>query len=137
MPGAAKGRLYDQINHDAFYRAPTLRAAEAHAAGKPGKTWHYQLECKSAVPGLDGIHAIDVALLFPGGPVRKLVNENAETERVSGLMLEAWTSFARTGAPRATGLPEWTPFGADRSTMVFDQPARLEKNLDAHLLGYW
>ena len=137
MPGVALGRQYDQINHDAFYRAPTLRAAQAHAAGTPGKTWHYQLECKSAVPGLDGIHAIDVALLFPGGPIRKLVHEDAETQRASELMVDAWTSFARTGIPRAAGLPEWSPFGTDRSTMVFGQPARLEKKLDAHLLGYW
>lgn len=138
MPGAGAARVRDQINNDAFYRMPTLRAAGAHAAGHPGKTYHYQLDYRSIIPGLGAIHGIDVALLFRTPLLSDLLRRDAATDTLSERMLEAWTGFARTGRPGAPGLPEWPAFDAQsRATMVLDDACRLEHDLDAALRRYW
>jgi len=138
MPGTGTSRIFEQINNDAFYRVPTLRAAEAHAAGHPGRTYHYQLDYQSIIPGLGAIHGIDVALLFRAASANELLRMDAATDALSELMLEAWTSFARSGRPKAPGLPAWPAFDAQsRATMVVDEVSRLEYDLDAPLLRYW
>ena len=138
LPGLAPLDIHERANHDAFYRVPTLRAAEAHAAGHPGRTFHYQLDYPSAVAGLGAIHMIDVALLFRSTPIKRLLGSDAQTDALSALLLDTWISFAKTGKPQAQGLPEWLPFGhANRATMVFDRATRLVRNLDAELLAYW
>ncbi len=138
MPGAGTGRIYQQINNDAFYRMPTIKAAEAHAAGHPGRTFHYQLDYASAIPRLGAIHGIDVALLFRTVPVRDLLRQDAATAALCDLMLEAWTAFAKTGKPGAPGLPEWQPFDTQRrATMVLDDACKLEFDLGGNLRRYW
>ncbi len=137
MNGSA-GRVVEQVNNDAFYRMPTIRAAEAHAAGHPGKTWHYQLDYRSTVPGLGAIHGIDVALLFSSSRVNGLIADDAETLRLSQLMRDAMTAFARTGTPAAKGLPAWVPYDeTTRSTLVFDRACRMEADLDGNFRRCW
>ncbi|MDP9140306.1 MAG: carboxylesterase family protein, partial [Pseudomonadota bacterium] len=138
MPDASSTRIVEQINNDAFYRMPTIAAAEAHAAGHPGKTWLFQLDYESALPGLGAIHAIDVALLFRTPPTDLLLRDDAETSALSDIMCEALVSFARDGQPAATGMPAWAPYGTEsRATMIFDTPCRLETSMDEPLRRYW
>lgn len=138
MPDAGIGDVYEQLINDACFRMPTIRAAEAHASAHPGKTYHYQLNCESAIPGLGAIHGIDVALLFRTSPGLSLLHNDAETLQLSALMREAFTTFARTGKPAAAGLPAWTPYdAARRATMVLDHDPRLVPDLDGHLRRYW
>lgn len=138
MPGASRRRLLDQINNDAFYRMPTLAAAEAHARGHAGRTWHYQLDYASPIDTLGAIHGIDVALLFRNTDTGALLAKDEETDRLSKQMLAAFVSFAKGGKPSAPGLPEWKPFdAASRATMVFNRASRLESDLDAHLRKFW
>lgn len=130
--------VYERINNDAFYRMPTMRAAEAHAQGHPGKTFHYQLDYSSAIPGLGAIHAIDVALLFRTPPVNPLLFEDVETDALTDRMLDAWTSFAATGVPSSASMPRWKPYDVEtRETMVFDRNTRAVQDLDGHLRQYW
>jgi carboxylesterase type B len=138
LPGLARGRVQEQVNNDAFYRMPTLRAAQAHAAGHPGRTWHYQLDYQSRIPHLGAIHGIDVALLFRNGALNQLLHASAQTEALSNAMLDAWTSFARDGRPAAPALPEWPPFeAARRHTMVLDKTSSLHTDIDGPLRPYW
>lgn len=138
MPGASGTEIIEQINNDAFYRMPTIAAAEAHAAGASGRTYLYELEYRSAIDGLRAIHAIDVALLFRSWPARQLIHDDEETDRLSELMLEAWTRFARDGKPTATGMPAWPVFDTGgRATMVFDRRTRTEHDVGAVLRQHW
>ena len=39
-----------------------------------------------------------------------------------------WIAFARSGDPNHPSIPSWTPYTqADRDTMIFDVPCRMEK----------
>jgi para-nitrobenzyl esterase len=138
LPRAGATRLHEQINNDAFYRMPTLRAAEAHAAAHPGRTWHYQLDYPSAIPTLGAIHAIDVALLFRTAPVAALLGADDAGLQLSEQLRGAMIRFARTGRPSADGLPDWPPYDrSTRATLVFDTRCRLEHDLDAPLRLCW
>jgi len=136
MKGASEREVLDQVNNDVFYRMPTIAAAEAHAAGHPGRTWHYQIDYASPVKGLGAIHGIDVALLF--GTCRGLLAQDEETARLVDQLRGAMVSFARDGLPSAPGLPEWASFDrARRSTLVFNRHSRLASDLDAPLRHFW
>ncbi|WP_428312709.1 carboxylesterase/lipase family protein [Hydrocarboniphaga sp.] len=127
-----------EINHDAFYRMPTIRAAEAHAAGHPGRTYLYQLDYESAIEGLGAVHGIDVALSFRCTPARRLLRDDEPTRLLCEQMLDAWTSFARNGKPQVRGLAPWTPYDTQtRTTMVFDTPARLAPDWGGERRPFW
>jgi len=55
----------------------------------------------------------DVPLYWPRSPDSK--QENA----LSVAMIDYWTSFARDGAPRASGAAEWAAYGAERNFVAF------------------
>lgn len=138
MPGSGMRAVYEQVINDACFRQPTRQAAQAHAAAHPGRTWHYQLNCESAIPGVGAIHGIDVALLFRTAPGITLLRDTPETLELSTRMRKAFTTFARTGVPTAAGLPTWTPYDEkSRATMVLDHASELVSDLDGPLLGYW
>jgi para-nitrobenzyl esterase len=128
----------ERINNDAFYRMPTIHAAEAHAAGHPGKTFLYQLDYESVIPGLRAVHGIDVALLFQTPLVKQLLAEDEATRALSEQMLDAWTSFARTGKPHSRKLPVWQPYNEQtRATMVFDRSSRLASDWGGEQRAFW
>lgn len=136
MQGARESEVLAQVNNDAFYRMPTLAAAEAHAAGHPGRTWHYQIDYPSVVEELGAIHGIDVALLF--GTCEGLLAQDEETARLVEQLRGALIAFASSGKPSAPGLPEWASFDrVRRPTMVFDRNSRLVSDLDAPLRKFW
>ena len=138
MPRATNRRVLEQINNDAFYRVPTNTVAKAHATDQPGTTYLYQLDYPSAIAGIGAIHGIDVALLFRNPPAGLLLEDDAQTLQLSELMLEAWTQFAKTGRPAASGMPAWAPFDAEHKvTMVFDRVSKTASDLDANLLRLW
>jgi para-nitrobenzyl esterase len=42
--------------------------------------------------------------------------------RVADLVSRAWATFARTGSPNHSGLPDWRPYAVeDRATMLFNE----------------
>jgi len=138
MPGRSSSDVMKQINNDAFYRMPTIAAAEAHAAGHPGRTYLYELDYQSAIDGLGAIHGIDVVLLFGDSHAKTVLHQDAETEALRDQMRDAWVSFAKTGKPKAKGMPEWTPFDkAERAVMVFNRKTKLLSNRDENLRKYW
>jgi para-nitrobenzyl esterase len=138
LSGLQSQRVQERVNNDAFYLMPTLRAAEAHAEGHPGKTYHYRLDHASSIPGLGAIHGIDVALLFRTPQVDRLLRAGERMEALSESMMQAWTTFARDGKPAAPSLPRWQPFDArSRATMVLDDSSRLELDPEPQLRRFW
>ncbi|MES2684240.1 MAG: carboxylesterase family protein [Pseudomonadota bacterium] len=139
MRGASTGRINEQINNDVFFRMPTIAAAEAHAAGHAGRTYLYQVDYQSAIKSLGAIHGIEVALLFThNSSARTLIADDTATAALSEMMLQAWTSFAKTGRPVAAGMDPWPAFETSiRATMVFDRKPRLEPDWGGALRQCW
>jgi para-nitrobenzyl esterase len=52
------------------------------------------------------------------------VGSAPEEARLSRAMGDYWAAFARDGAPRSEGQPEWRPYGADRAYMAFADAPR-------------
>ena len=124
-PDYSAADVYFQTITFATYRSTALAQAERKAAGGGAPVYMYRLDWKTPVMGgrLGAAHAIDLPFVFDNvanstsytGP-----GTNA-TERLAGLMSDAWIAFSRTGNPNTPALPEWTPYSArDRGTMVFD-----------------
>jgi para-nitrobenzyl esterase len=45
---------------------------------------------------------------------------NNETETISRKMMDAWSSFAKTGNPNHKDIPEWSAYSNNRATIMFD-----------------
>ncbi|WP_433254943.1 carboxylesterase/lipase family protein [Streptosporangium sp. CA-135522] len=134
-PGASESDIALAMLTDQGLRVPATRLAEAQS--RWAKTYLYRFDWE---PGNDrslgAIHTAELPFMFgtlrfvgvPGGQEAL----RADRARVSGLsdqMVEAWTSFARTGDPnagRTVSRPAWprhTP--AERRTMIWDTPAKV------------
>lgn len=138
MRDAPAWRVHEQINTDAFFLAPTIAAAEAHAAGQPGRTFHYQVDCAGSIPGMGAMHGLDIALVMGLGALKRFYSDDPATQLLSDTMLEAWTNFVKTGRPAAADLPEWPPYErSKRLTMVLDHNSRVVGDIDGPLLQYW
>ncbi|MDT3445799.1 MULTISPECIES: carboxylesterase/lipase family protein [unclassified Pseudofrankia] len=125
FPDALAGELYELVHSDWLFRMPSLRLAEAQAAGG-GRAYVYELAW--ATPGHGGIfgasHGIDGPLVFGTfehhlGPVVLGAEPPTEAYALAARMRGSWTAFA------ATGDPGWTAYDNERRLVqVFDaEPA--------------
>ncbi|GAA3211177.1 carboxylesterase/lipase family protein [Nonomuraea helvata] len=123
FPDASAEELYELVQNDWLFRMPTLRLAEAQAAGG-GRAYLYELAWQS--PGMGGAlgacHGLDGPLLFGTydahlGPAAIGPDHTAEARELTSQIRTAWTSFATSGDP---GWPAYD--FRQRLTRVFDTP---------------
>lgn len=130
-------RLYPDYSPSQVFFAATTAArswrgaiieAEQREVQEGADTFVYQLDFRNPVkPELGAPHTFDIPLIFRNLTAEgSLADTGKASQAVSGMMSDAFVSFARTGAPASKLLPEWTPFILpDRATMIFDAPARV------------
>ncbi|GAA0398407.1 carboxylesterase/lipase family protein [Streptomyces luteireticuli] len=102
--------LYAEIYGDGIFRHPSVRLAERHA--REGVTPLYYLDFAHPVlpPGSGTPHESTSPFLFGtyGQPDRAAVHGDGPLEQsVSRAFMDAVSSFARDGAPRAPGVSDW------------------------------
>ena len=83
--------------------------------------------------GLHGFHASELPYVF-GAADRLPANwpkppSTREEAALSEAMIGYWTSFAKTGTPRAAGQPEWSPYGSTGAYMAFRQAPEMASQL--------
>lgn len=118
---------------DQGLRVPGTRLAEAQSRWRP--TYMYEFAWQPP-NGFGAVHTIELPFMFgtlrfsgvPGGAAAL----KADRERMTALsyqMIDAWTSFARTGDPsarRTVPRPAWPAYRVpQRATMVWDIPAKV------------
>ncbi|MFJ4619975.1 carboxylesterase/lipase family protein [Streptomyces sp. NPDC088812] len=106
FPQAGPGELYERVQSDWLFHMPSLRLAEAQAAGG-GRAHVYELTWPA--PALDGAfgacHGLDIPLLFGtyradlGALLFGDAEVTEEARALSSFMRGAWTAFAGTGDP--------------------------------------
>jgi len=83
------------------------------------------------VAGLHAFHASELPYVFgtfdSTPPLWPKIPATPEEAKLSDAMIGYWSSFARTGQPRAANEPDWTAFGSKGAYMAFaDAPHPLE-----------
>lgn len=123
--------LLRAIEGDLRFRIPSWRVAEQHA-DLGGVTYAYQFDYVSpALRGaLGACHGLELPFVFgtlsaPGQ--ERFAGTGQAVQKLSRAMMQAWTSFARTGDPSCEELGAWPRFEAKgRETMVLDLECRVE-----------
>ncbi|RHW19284.1 carboxylesterase family protein [Sphingomonas gilva] len=110
---------------DALYGWTSARLAIGQTAiGQPGYLYLFDHGYPAADDnGLHAFHAAEIPYVF--GTAGKTpaywpkIPDGVVDRRLSEAMIDYWTAFARTGAPAATGRPEWKPYGEAANYMGF------------------
>jgi para-nitrobenzyl esterase len=126
FPDATPTGLYERVQTDWLFNMPSLRLAEAQAAGG-GRAHLYELTWTAPAFGgaLGACHGLDIPLLFGtyeadlGALLFAGTGVPDEARALTALFQSAWTGFARTGDP---GWPAFEPSGG-RLTQVLDGAA--------------
>jgi para-nitrobenzyl esterase len=120
----AAQREYNQLFSDLHFRVPATLLAEAHLAGS-GRAYFYNFVHPAPAIGA-ALHVLELYFVFGTlgtadvAEVMKVPGTDDELH-LSQAMMQAWTSFARTGRPDCAGLPVWPPYDLQRRpTMLLD-----------------
>ena len=125
--------LFFAIETDRVFRIPAIRLAEAQSHRHPG-TFMYLFTWESPAMGgaLGSCHALEVPFVFGavGAPGADLfVGTGPEAHALEARMMDAWTSFARSGDPSHPELPggRWPAYDeARRPTMILGPECAVE-----------
>jgi para-nitrobenzyl esterase len=114
---------WNAVMTDHSFTIPAIRLAEAQAPHAP--TFLYRFDWRSTFLGgvLGSCHALELGFVF-GTYREKLAaaffGTGAKAEALSLAMIDAWTSFARSGKPSIPSVAEWPHYeGASRNVMTF------------------
>ena len=150
QPEVSATRAKGVLQTDALYRLRALKAATMHSnqTTEPslGKTYAYQFRWKSpSYPeGIGAMHGLDLTFAF--GNVHKFPRSLGNTDgivapatqRLADAMGDMVVSFATTGSPSSSLLPEWPEYEADRrQTMVFDEVVEVVSDPQGTLRKLW
>lgn len=117
---------YISMQTDRAFREPTLRLLAAQSASAP--VYEYVFDWRSPAMGgaFGACHALELGFVFGSYSLAgadRFFGTGPQADAINLAMMETWTSFARTGVPRASNVeawPQWTKsspaamaFGAD------------------------
>jgi len=104
--------------------------------GEPAYLYYFDNDYAAArAMGLHAFHASEIPFVFGrvGSNAPKLAYwpraQGAGEEALSNAMIAYWTSFARSGVPRAPGQPDWPTFAPRKSYMHFAQKPEVATDL--------
>lgn len=140
---ASAQELWTAILTDAVFRMPAIELADFHAVHQPD-TYMYLFAYESTAfgGGLGACHAVDLPFTFDNldAPMADLFvgTPTEESRALAAAVADAWTSFARSGRPRASGLAEWPRYDtAGRATMILDVESSVVDDPHAFERGIW
>ncbi|MFX1346021.1 MAG: carboxylesterase/lipase family protein [Promethearchaeota archaeon] len=122
--------IIDAFITDSIFHIPAIKFAEAQCKYQKN-TYMYLFSWQSKFRGgiYGAMHGLDIAFVF-----ERLLDEDRgfspkrtkETETLSAKMMDAWTSFAKTGDPSHKNIPKWPQYETSkRATLVFDNELRV------------
>ena len=129
VEGGPAGALTTLLT-DAAFGAPARATARAMAAAGQ-KSWLYLFT--RAIPGPAGArgagHGMELLYVFNNlGQLRRIFRSDG---RLSDMMAEAWTEFARSGDPNGANLPRWPACEAEGPAPL------MEFRLDPRVIESW
>ncbi|WP_041682006.1 carboxylesterase/lipase family protein [Cupriavidus sp. DF5525] len=134
-PTATAGDLFSEIQTDWYWRIPTVRLADAHAANARVSTYMYEFAWRSPQLGgrLGAAHGVEIPFIFDNlGPGAEALVGPTPPQSLADAMHRAWVAFAVNGD---CGWPIYDP--VHRSTMRFDTPSAVVEDPLAVRLALW
>ena len=125
MPGANPAERYIAIVTDAQYRNRTVVAANRlmDRAGAPVFMYSFAWNSPRGGGKLGAPHAVEVPFVFDAVD---LTGVGAADRKLSGIMADVWSAFARTGVPQTDAIPHWFPHQrGTRAMMIFEDQVRI------------
>jgi para-nitrobenzyl esterase len=108
-------------------RVPIVRTAERKADAGRAPTYLFLCGYEST-PEFKAGHADGVQYFF-GNVDGPMSSKRDDRHAMSDVMRNTLVAFARSGNPNHDAIPDWPPFTtAERQTMVFDVPSRVERD---------
>jgi para-nitrobenzyl esterase len=128
-PDAAPADHFAAFETDRVFRVPAVRLADAQAPHAPVYGYEFAWPSPARRGALGSCHAIELPFVFgtlaaPG--MAAFSGSGPEAERLSEVMMDTWTAFARSGDPSHAAIPAWPRHDATRPTMILDRASRLE-----------
>jgi para-nitrobenzyl esterase len=132
-PGASPSDLFFLTISDHNYGAPIMKMAERRAALQRGPAYLYYFRWPTPVEGVQHgrtPHSLEIPFVFDNIATAKAITGGGpDAMALADRMSDAWLQFARTGDPNVAKLPTWPAYdAANRSTMVFDNTCRVERD---------
>jgi para-nitrobenzyl esterase len=129
MDDAAAKSAYIAFSSDFGFICPALGFARVAAGGKAAAYAYHFTHTLSAGPlaGLGSFHGLEIPYVF-GTFAGFNITPNPSDVKLSGDMLAAWSSFAKTGVPSMpSGWPSYDE--AKDSIAIFDDPVSLGQQI--------
>jgi para-nitrobenzyl esterase len=129
----------DALYFDSFLRLPLLKIMTHKADQNGAPVYAYVMSYGSPL----AYHTAEIPLVFNNADavppiftgIEKSAAEKQADAKMADTMSSAWISFAKTGKPAASGLPEWQEYTRENgSTMIFDTESRLTQGHDRNLI---
>jgi para-nitrobenzyl esterase len=140
-PGAEFHELVAAVETDRMFTVPAIRLADAQVRHNPD-LWMYRFDWRTpARGGTSGAHHfLEVPFAFEqiDNPQAAGFLGDARPRGLATATHSAWVSFAKDGDPNNPSLPAWPRYDtATQSTMLFDEPCRVEERPNAAELALW
>ncbi|MEI9994400.1 MAG: carboxylesterase family protein [Rhizomicrobium sp.] len=129
-PAATLNESILRTTRDALYGWTAERLVAKQAAlGAPAFLYYFDHGYPAADDaGLHAFHASELPFVFGNtdrtAPLWPKIPATAAETNLTDAILGYWTAFARDGAPRAAGQPQWAAYGSDRAYMAFEDAPR-------------
>jgi para-nitrobenzyl esterase len=140
-PNARPTDYWVQIYTDRSMRTRSITLAERKAALNKAPVYMYFFAWDTVGFGgkYKALHMAEIPFVFNNiANAEAMTHKLPEAQTLADKMSDAWIAFARTGNPATKGLPQWSPYSADhRSTMIFDNNARVENDPARELRVFW
>lgn len=122
-PDASAADLLVSIETDRTYWYHSVKLADAKAA-QSAPVFMYRFDWPSPALGgkLNACHGVEIPFVFGNLQVGAgLVGESSEAEDISRSVSQTWMSFAETGKPGCSAIPDWSSYTIpQRKTMLID-----------------
>jgi para-nitrobenzyl esterase len=110
-------RAAQDLASDQFIAFGTWKWIEAQAAAKQA-VWRYRFDQPAPKdPTIGAVHASEIPFVFQTLKSQDQQPWRPEDFKLSNLMGDYWTNFAKTGNPNGKGLPEWPAYSSGRKVM--------------------
>ena len=138
--GAPKDAEYDYVILDTMFRIPTIKIAETRSKFEVG-TFIYEFEYEA--PNIQAaIHVLDLFFVFGTIDTADISKEmqlaqSTDEQRLSEIMMDAWSNFARTGNPSITEI-QWPEFNMENyEAMILNVTPRVKKEYLKNERSFW